>query len=155
MSTSAVAQLPGPVGDPDRLLTLARLLASVSADAGGTSLARTGSAVALPASWSGVAADAARAEAGALAAHIRRLADSLAPLARILLGYAGALTQARQSVALLRHEWDAADREHRERRNRAAAAASVDLAAGLSDAAAADRDWAHEQARLQPGIPES
>lgn len=148
MSTSAVAQLPGPVGDPDRLLTLARLLASVSADAGGTSLARTGSAVALPASWSGVAADAARAEAGALAAHIRRLADSLAPLARILLGYAGALTQARQSVALLRHEWDAADREHRERRNRAAAAASVDLAAGLSDAAAADRDWAHEQARL-------
>lgn len=148
MSTTAAAHLPGPVGDPERLLTLARALAGVSTEVAGTALARSGSATALPASWVGPAAAAARAELGALAGHVRVLGDSLAPMARIVLGYAGALSHARQAVAALRIDWDAADREHRDRRTRAVNSGALDPTAGVAEAAAADRDWTHEKARL-------
>ncbi|MBK8756423.1 MAG: hypothetical protein IPM08_04750 [Actinomycetales bacterium] len=148
MSTTAAAQLPGPVGDPDRLLTLARTLGGVGTEVAGTTLARSGSAAALPTSWVGPAAAAAQAELGALAGHVRVLGDGLAPMARIVLGYAGALSHARQTVAGLRTEWDAAARKHRERRTRVVDSGALDPAAGLAEAAAADRDWAQEKAHL-------
>ena len=84
MSTTAAAHLPGPVGDPERLLTLARALAGVSTEVAGTASARAASDTLLPASWVGPAAVAARAELAALAGHVRVLGDSLAPMARII-----------------------------------------------------------------------
>ncbi len=156
--SSAERALPLPTADPRVARRCAADLAVAASRAGDAVITdehRAG--LALARSWSGPAADAARAEAHTVGAWVISLGEQLAATAAALSGYADAVADAHRRVLALREEWTAAERIRRVAVESAIElpVAPVGAPASLAGALSvqqgrdlAEREWSRAQAQL-------